>query len=284
MALGKGLKALIREEPENLSSADGRMVLTISIDRLFPNPDQPRVHFDQTALEELAASIREHGVISPLVVRQTDEGYLIIAGERRWRASRIAGLTEVPVLVENIPDDKILEIALIENVQREDLNVIEEACAFQNLIDHFGYTPAQLAEKIGKSRAAVANVLRLNALPDEIQQMVRAGSLSYGHARALLGIEDPKTALALAEAASDGKMSVRQLEKKAAALKNPKPETEVRENPYVRDLEDRLSGYLDAPVILKQKKNKGKIEIPYGSLDELDRILSLIGLNRQEEE
>lgn len=284
MALGKGLKALIKEEPDNLSTENGRMIVSVGIDRLIPNPDQPRVHFNEAALQELADSIRIHGVISPLVVSQTDGGYLIIAGERRWRASRIAGLTEVPVILENVPEEQILEIAIIENVQREDLNIIEEASAYKSLIDHFNYTQAQLAEKIGKNRTTVANILRMNALPETIQEMTRQSRLSYGHARALLAVEDEQEAVRLAEECADGKMSVRQLEKRIAALKKPKPEKQTVEDPYVRDLEDRLSGYLDSPVVLKQKKNKGKIEIPYSSLEELDRILSRIGLEGQEEE
>lgn len=284
MALGKGLKALIKEEPDNLSTENGRMIVSVGIDRLIPNPDQPRVHFNEAALQELADSIRIHGVISPLVVSQTDGGYLIIAGERRWRASRIAGLTEVPVILENVPEEQILEIAIIENVQREDLNIIEEASAYKSLIDHFNYTQAQLAEKIGKNRATVANILRLNALPETIQEITRQSRLSYGHARALLAVEDEQEAVRLAEECADGKMSVRQLEKRITALKKPKPEKQTVEDPYVRDLEDRLSGYLDSPVVLKQKKNKGKIEIPYSSLEELDRILSRIGLEGQEEE
>lgn len=287
MALGKGLKALIQEEPTSLvREENGKMILSVSVDRLMPNENQPRVHFDPDALQELASSIRQHGVLSPLIVRKEKEGYLIIAGERRWRASRMAGLDEVPVIVENLPDEQILEIALIENIQREDLNIMEEARAYQNLIDHFGYTQSQLAEKIGKSRSNVANVLRLNALPERVCQLTRENRLSYGHARCLLGLEDEADQIRLAEEACDGRLSVRQLEQKVAALKKGKPQEKEPEEPdqYVQDVQDQLSSFFDLSVSLKHKKDKGKIEIPYSSLDELDQILTRIGIRQQEEE
>ncbi len=285
MALGKGLKALIQEEPENLKKADGKVILSLNIEKLMPNSDQPRMYFDDRALEELATSIKEHGILSPLIVKQEKEGYLIIAGERRWRAARRAGLREVPVIVENIPEEKILEIALIENVQREDLNIMEESLAYQNLIDQFHYTQEQLSEKIGKSRASIANVLRLQNLPEEIKRLTRDGRLSYGHARCLLGAEKEEDQLLLADLAKDGGMTVRQLERKVSALKKgeeSEPPKEDPNAPYVNDLQERMSDFFESPVKLKHSKNRGKIEIPYKSLEELERILERIGLSASE--
>ncbi len=282
MALGKGLKALIPEEaPKNLRREDGKMVLEAAIDRVRPNPDQPRKTFNQEKLEELADSIKLHGIIQPIIVRSDNDGFIITAGERRWRAARMAGLTEVPVLVQDMSEDAVLEIAVIENIQREDLNVIEEARGYQTLIDRFGYTQAALAAKLGKNRTSVTNVLRILNLPESVQVNVINSMLSFGHARALLALPEEKDQLALMDKIIREDLSVRQTEQAIAAMK--KVRVPKAPDMFAEDLGERLSRFLDTKVNVKNRKGKGKIEIQYASLEQLDQILAGLGIPGEDE-
>jgi ParB family chromosome partitioning protein len=282
-ALGRGLDALL---PDIASAPTGKEHAFICpIERIVPQTDQPRRHFDDQKLDELAQSIREHGVLEPLVVRRAPrdgsggatDRYQIIAGERRWRAAQRAGLRELLVVVKDVTPSNAFELALIENVQREDLNPLELAEALERLVREHGYTQEALASRIGKDRATIANSLRLLKLPARVRQMVIEGKLSEGHARALLGASDPKTIEALAEKVMRGGLSVRETEKLVRGKKKGEVEGEDgKKSASVRDLEARLSRKLGARVEVNDDGGKGDISISYGSLDELDRILDHI--------
>ena len=290
--LGKGLAALISDDihfdenggleeaqSESNSHQDGQLIVELPIGKIRPNRDQPRKHFDQRALEELAASIKEHGVLQPLVVKQEQGAYTIIAGERRWRAATLAGLDTVPGIVKDMSDREVVEIALIENVQREDLNPIEEAMAFEQLAKHYNLTQGEIGIRIGKSRAAVTNVMRLLKLPVSVRKMVLNNQLSGGHARALLGLDDAETMASLAQKAVERNWSVREMEDQVRRLKNPRQKKEKKpKDPYLIDVEDQLRNHLGTSVTLspKNKKGSGKITIDYSSTDELNRILDLL--------
>ena len=273
--LGRGLDALIpTEAPE-----EEREFLRIGVDEIQPNPDQPRSRFDDEALEELAASIEEVGVLQPVVVRRSEGGYVLVAGERRWRAAKKAGLDSIPAVVRESSDDSALVEALIENVQRQDLTPLEEAHAYKQLLEEYGMTQEEVAQRVGKSRPAVANTLRLLQLPGPIQAMVDSSTLSAGHARALLGLEDERFALYLAERAVAEGWSVRQIED---AVKERKPKqktrtgvTEIRPVEIV-ELERRLSDHLGAKVRISYRNQRGRIEIRFGSVSELERIYRVI--------
>ena len=282
--LGKGLKALIPDESfmsiDN-SDADnaGKLVFFLQINKIRPNADQPRKKFNREKLEELAASIKEHGILQPLVVRPENNGYTIIAGERRWRAATMAGLKEVPVIVKDLPAKDVMELALIENVQREDLNAIEEAEAYGALMEHFNLTQGEIGIRIGKSRAAITNTMRLLNLPDKVRQEVLDDHISSGHARALLSLEDQKQMEALCEEIIDKKFSVRETEIKVKLLKNPPKEEKAKseKNPYITAVEDGLKQKFATKVKISGKKDKGKIELEYYSTEDLNRILDLLG-------
>lgn len=282
--LGKGLKALIPDESfmsiDN-SDADnaGKLVFFLQINKIRPNADQPRKKFNREKLEELAASIKEHGILQPLVVRPENNGYTIIAGERRWRAAAMAGLKEVPVIVKDLPAKDVMELALIENVQREDLNAIEEAEAYGALMEHFNLTQGEIGIRIGKSRAAITNTMRLLNLPDKVRQEVLDDHISSGHARALLSLEDQKQMEALCEEIIDKKLSVRETERKVKLLKNPPKEEKAKseKNPYIIAVEDGLKQKFATKVKISGKKDKGKIELEYYSTEDLNRILDLLG-------
>lgn len=282
--LGKGLKALIPDE--NFMSIDNsdtenaeKLVFFLQINKIRPNADQPRKKFNREKLEELAASIKEHGILQPLVVRPENNGYTIIAGERRWRAATMAGLKEVPVIVKDLPAKDVMELALIENVQREDLNAIEEAEAYGALMEHFNLTQGEIGIRIGKSRAAITNTMRLLNLPDKVRQEVLDDNISSGHARALLSLEDQKQMEALCEEIIDKKLSVRETEKKVKLLKNPPKEEKAKpeKNPYITAVEDGLKQKFATKVKISGKKDKGKIELEYYSAEDLNRILDLLG-------
>ena len=255
----------------------------IKIEEIEPNRMQPRKNFDEDALHELADSIRQFGVIQPLVVQKTDhDTYEIIAGERRWRAARIAGLKEVPVIIKDYTPMESVEIALIENIQREDLNPIEEALAFQRLIEEFGLKQDEAAEKVAKSRTAVTNSLRLLKLDDRVKQMIIDDMISSGHGRALLAIEDKEEQYLTATKIFDHKMSVRETEKLVKSLANSKGLQEKAKKIdeesllILKSMEDRIKSIVGTKVTIKGKaNNKGKIEIEYYSLDELERIMDL---------
>jgi len=274
-ALGRGLGALI----PGGSPSERKGVLTLGIEEIRPNRGQPRRHFDEAHIEELAESIRNKGVLLPLIVRRATDGYVLVAGERRWRAAQKAGLRELPVIVREVTDKEAFEIALIENIQREDLNPVEEAEAFKRLIEEHGLTQEELAARVGKDRSTVANALRLLRLPDAIKQAIVDGQLSMGHARALLAIADEGDLRKAAEKVIAENLSVRAVEALVHRLKSrrlPVRKREGRASANVRHLVDKLQRKLGAKVELKDKGGSGTLEIRYGSLQELDRVLAVI--------
>lgn len=281
--LGKGLDIMI---PELITKTDPPAEENVSretfvhISDIEPNKSQPRKKFDDDSLQELAESIKQYGVIQPLIVQKRDKYFEIIAGERRWRAARIAGLKEVPVIVKDYSPQEIVEIALIENIQREDLNPIEEAQAYQRLIQEFRLKQDELAERVSKSRAAVTNSMRLLKLENRVQQMLIDDILSSGHARALLPIEDSEIQYNTACKVFDEKLSVRDTEKLVKQILKQKPVKESaanKENEFIyRDLEERMKKIIGTKVSIHQKQNnKGRIEIEYYSEEDLDRIIEL---------
>lgn len=276
--LGRGLDELFGAPPEEQSTGP---VATLAISAIEPNREQPRRYFDEAQLSTLADSIARHGVVTPLTVRKLDDGrYKLIAGERRYRAARIAGLTEVPVIVLEADELAAAEIALVENLQRADLNPIEEAAGFRSLIASYGLTQEDVAERVGKSRSAVTNALRLLDLPDAVANLVIDGSLSAGHARALLALKSAKLIETAAQTVIDGELSVRQTE---ALVKRMLKEQAIELKPvsaepdYVGELSRELSAELGRSVkIAPRSKSKGKVVIDYQSLDDLDEILKIL--------
>ncbi len=286
-ALGRGLDALLPDAPASTPPSGNESVFTCPIERIVPRRDQPRQKFDDAKLEELAQSIREHGVLEPLVVRRAAsdgaalaglDRYEIIAGERRWRAAQRAGLRDLLVVVKDVSPGDAFELALIENVQREDLNPLELAEALDRLVREHGYTQEVLAERIGKDRTTIANSLRLLKLPPRVRQMVIEGTLTEGHGRALLGAPDAKTIESLAEKASRAGLSVREVERLVRTKKKEKDSSQGdgKKSPSVRDLEERLARKLGTRVEVQDRGGKGEIAIRYSSLDELDRLLDFI--------
>jgi ParB family chromosome partitioning protein len=270
-ALGRGLSALIPDAP--MQPLHAERPLELDVDLLRPNKYQPRTHVDEAKIDELAHSIRGNGIIQPIVVRRIDGAYEIIAGERRWRAAQRAGLLKVPVVVRDIPEERLLAVALIENIQREDLNAIEEAQAYRRLADEFNLTQDQIADAVGKDRSSVANYLRLLKLPHEVRENVAAGELSMGHARAILGLADAQAQLRLARDVVARQLSVRETEvlvKKAASP--PVQRTEPAKDVHTRAAEDRLRFALGTRVRIVRKGKKGRIEIDFESDNELNRI------------
>lgn len=279
--LGKGLGALL----PSVEVQEDDVVNEVDISELRANPYQPRKQFDPEAMEELVQSIQEHGIIQPLVVRKSIHGYEIVAGERRFRAGKKAGLTRVPVVIRDFSDEQMMEIALIENLQREDLNPMEIANAYQKLMDHFSLTQEELAVRVGKSRPHVANFLRLLQLPPAIQEDVSRGTLSMGHARALLGVKEPDIQMKLAEKVKREGASVRQLEEwvgqiNQSATKRKKPKKAEKVEPQIKRYEEMLQETLNTPVRIRHGKRKGKIEIEYFSQDELERLMELLQRDR----
>jgi ParB family chromosome partitioning protein len=271
-ALGRGLSALIPDAPLAAPAASER-ALEVDIDLLQPNKFQPRTHMDDARIDDLARSIRSNGVIQPIVVRKAEAGYEIVAGERRWRASQRAGLLKVPIVVRDIPDDQLLAAALIENIQREDLNPIEEATAYRRLADEFGLTQEQIAESVGKDRSSVANYVRLLKLPDAIRNHVAAGTLSMGHARALLGLQDSGVLLRIGQDVVERGLSVRETEslvKRTIEPTPPKPET--AKDVHTRAAEEQMRFALGTRVRIARKGKGGRIEIDFGDENELQRL------------
>jgi ParB family chromosome partitioning protein len=274
--LGRGLDALI----PSLDVKDDDKVIQIPLKELRPNPYQPRKSFSEESIDELAASIKEHGVIQPIIVRKVLRGFEIIAGERRFRASGVAALQTIPAVVRDFTDQQVMEIALIENIQREDLNAIEVAVAYQGLVEQFSMTQEELSVKVGKSRSHIANFLRLLQLPEEIKNHVSRGTLSMGHARALVGVQEDKLQKELSELTIRHHWSVRELEE-AIQKTNEKTEKDVKskakkKDPFVSQLEDQLRETFQTTVKVKHNKNKGKIEFSYYNEDDLERLLSLL--------
>jgi len=282
--LGRGLGALI---PESADQASGdRFASTVPLGRIRPNPNQPRKDFDQAALKELADSISVHGVIQPIIAEDDGSGgYVIIAGERRWRASQMAGLREVPVIVRKVSEPERLEMALIENIQREDLNPLEEAHAYKALMELSGAAQDEIAKKVGKDRSTVANAIRLLKLPAECQEGLRDGSLSAGHARALLSVVNPADQAVLRKRIVEDGLSVRQAEEEArelnagkrAAGKASAKKTPAKRKPVdIADVEQRLIARLGTKVSISGGAKKGKIVIEYYSSEDLDRVLEIV--------
>ena len=280
--LGKGLDSMIPEKKtkaEIKADADNSLV-EVKISEIDPNIGQPRKKFDEDELLELAESIKIHGVIQPIIVTKRGKRYEIIAGERRWRASKLAGLTKIPAVIREYTDKEIMEVSLIENIQRQDLNPIEEALAFKNLIDEYKMKQDDLAERVSKSRSAITNALRLLKLDDKVKAMLAEGLISTGHARAILAVEDKNKQQILATRIFDEKLSVRETEKLVKQIlenKESKKEEKSSEKLIYKKLEDSLKSIIGSKVSIKSKENgKGKIEIDYYSIEELDRITELL--------
>ena len=284
-ALGKGLGALIPQLEED----DLQNTQEISIEDIETNPYQPRRHFDPESLQELAASIKEHGVLQPLLVRKKDPGYQLIAGERRLRAAKQAGLSTVPVVVKALDDRTVMEIALVENLQREDLNPLEEAEAYQRLITEFNLTQEEVAKAVGKSRPAIANTLRLLNLPEPIQQLVANGQLTMGHARALLSLERSEEQLYISEKIITEKLSVRETEEivrqtrlSGVSRETPGEEEEKKQkerqkiDPNLQAIIDDMTRLFGTKVRIKKNGERGKIEIEYYSPEEFERITEIL--------
>jgi len=280
--LGRGLNALISNSDTKLIEGENSQVKKIDLKLIEPNPYQPRKIFNQEELDELTQSIKEHGLIQPIIVRkaESDSGYQIVAGERRYRASKSLKLKEIEAIITDIDEQQMMEIALIENLQRKDLNPIEEAEAYQQLIDTFNLVQAQLAKRVGKSRSSIANSLRLLKLPDEIKEYVSRGTLAMGHARALLAIEDIDLQKEVAQEIIDKELSVRETEKLIKWLKSkssqPKKKNTTKKDPNVTIVEEKLRGILGTKVAIQSGKKKGKIVIEYYSNDDLSRIIEVL--------
>lgn len=290
--LGKGLDSLIPdnksmksvtsektvESKEDAAAKSGVQVMKIN--EVEPNREQPRKNFDEDALLELSDSIKQFGVLQPLLVRKRKDYYEIIAGERRWRAAKLAGVKEVPVIEKEYTDQEILEIGLIENIQRENLNPIEEAIAYKRLLEEFNLKQDEVAERVSKSRTAVTNSMRLLKLSDKVQQMIIDDMISTGHARALLAIDDPELQYTLANKIFDEKLSVRETEKLVKEIKNPKKPKEKKPvaNSFIyQDLEEKMKSVFGTKVSIASKgKGKGKIEIEYYSDDELEHLFDMM--------
>lgn len=276
-ALGKGLGALI---PNDIIVKENNKPSVVSLNLIKNNDDQPRKSFDDEKIAELAQSIKEHGIIQPIILNKKDDHYIIIAGERRWRAAKLVGLKEVPAVVMDLTDKNILEISLIENIQRQDLNPIEEALAYKKLLSEFNLTQEELSKRVGKSRVAITNSIRLTALSETVKQYLIDEVISEGHGRALLAIDDPKLQCEVAQKVIDERLSVRELERLIKSLKAEKQvERKSKEsNPYYKDVTERLQNYFGTKVNISNKNNKGKIEIEYYSEEDLQRILEIINL------
>ncbi|MCD3235093.1 ParB/RepB/Spo0J family partition protein [Clostridium botulinum] len=274
--LGKGLGALIPEE--NTESSES--VLKIKMNLIKPNSNQPRKSFDEEKILQLAESIKEHGVIQPLILQKTNELYTIIAGERRWRAAKKVGLQEVPAVIVELSNKEILEVSLIENIQREDLNPIEEALAYKKLIDEFNLTQDALGKRIGKSRTAITNCMRLLNLGSRTQEYLIDGVISEGHGRVLLSIEDEELQYKIAQEIIDKQLSVRQTEILIKNIKKGVKEKQEEKldniNPYYKDITNKLQNLFNTKVVLSSKGNRGKIQIEYYSEEDLQRIIDVL--------
>ena len=270
--LGRGLDALISGTIE-----DTKEIREVEIGYIENRKSQPRKTFNEELLKELAESIKEHGVIQPVLVRAKGNGFEIIAGERRFRAAKLAGLDVIPVVVKEIDDIEADELSLIENLQREDLNVIEEAAAYKNMLDKYGYTQEKLSKRVGKSRTHIANTVRILNLPDEIKQMLEKGQLSAGHARSILGLKNTAEQIRAARDISQSRLSVRETEQKIRKQKQKKRQISQKKLEML-DLEERLEKRLGTRIEIVEKKQGGKIQVYYYGEEELERLIELLGL------
>jgi ParB family transcriptional regulator, chromosome partitioning protein len=309
-ALGKGLGALLGGNPavsldpalrrasDSAGSTEsaqpllgGRAAVMVAVGELVPNPNQPRKHMDDNALRGLAQSIEQNGVLQPVLVRKKGKAYELVAGERRLRAAQLAGLEEIPALVCTMEEAESMKVALLENIQREDLNAIEEAEALHKIMEHYGATHQELAAMLGKSRSSVSNALRLLGLEHSIQEKVVSGELSMGHARALLSVDDPKQRLRLARETERKGLSVRALEEKVRVLSTKserkgrsvvtQPEAVDPEAVAIREFETRLQHHLGSPCRIRRRGKRGKVEIEFFSNEELERVLESMGISSQ---
>lgn len=275
-ALGRGLDAILIDNDEQ-KEQNGVSVVRIS--EVEPNPDQPRKSFENEPLEALAESIAQHGIIQPIVVRPRDGMYMIVTGERRWRAARMAGLSEVPVMIIEADDKKAAELALVENIQRKDLNPVEEAQAYADLIEEYSYTQEEISKKVGRSRSSIANSLRLLDLPDAVLEKLAQGELSEGHAKVLLGIKDAEKLEKAAETVISRELSVRETEKLVKALNETKEEPEVRivyDVDHTKALEQKVQSIIGHRVKIVQNGKKSSINIGFSDNDDLEKILTLL--------
>ncbi len=273
--LGKGLGALFQDQ----ALLDSDKVTQTAVKDIRVNPFQPRKMFDEEALQELAQSIKEHGILQPIILRRKDSKYEIVVGERRFRAAKLANLTEVPTVVRDLNDTQMMELAILENLQREDLTPIEEAEAYHSLMEHLNLTQEELSKRLGKSRPHIANHIRLLTLPKEIQKFVNEGKLSMGHGRTLLGLKNKKQIPLVAEKVMKQQLNVRQLEELVHSMnENVSRETDkkVKKDIFIEEKESQLRDYFGTNVLIKKTKNKGKIEIEFFSEDDLERILELL--------
>ncbi len=276
-ALGRGLSALI---PENLEKEEIGKIKEIEIDLICPNPNQPRKSFEKDKLDELAESIKKYGIIQPIIVKKEDEIYTIIAGERRWRASKIAGLSNIPCIIRDIENKNASEIALIENIQREDLNPIDEANAYEYIMDRYAITQEELSGVIGKSRVYVTNTLRLLNLDDYVKEKIISNEISQGHARAIISLDKNLQKQITDKIIKEG-LSVRDVEKLVRDSKKVKVKKVVEKDKFVVNIEELLTNKLSAKVKITNKRNKGKIEIEYKSNEDLNRLLSIFEINEE---
>jgi len=286
-ALGKGIESLLGPRPATAVAVAVESTgkpLEIALDRIERNPSQTRTSFDEEKLAELAQSIAATGVVQPVVVRELPGGrYQLIMGERRWRASQVAGKTTIPAIVRQVSDEQALEMTIVENLQRADLNPMEQARAFERLSREFKLTQEQMATRTGKDRASVGNFLRLLKLPEPVQALVESGALSFGHARALLGLETPEQRMAAAGKVTALSMSVRQTESYVQGLMNPESKAKAKQpvveaaDPNVREAQDRLQRRLGLRVHIEDKKGKGRVIIEYAGVEDFDSILSALG-------
>ncbi|MGI6452707.1 MAG: ParB/RepB/Spo0J family partition protein [Syntrophomonadaceae bacterium] len=269
--LGRGLDALFSQlEPDGTEN-----IIKLEHSTIHPNQNQPRKKFDEESLRELSESVKEHGLLQPILVRPRDHGYEIIAGERRWRAAGLAGMELVPVIVKDIGDGEAAEISLIENLQREDLNPVEEALAYKKMIEDFGYTHEAVANRIGKSRTHITNTIRILRLPEEVLRMIEDGQISAGHARSLLPLADAEQQLAAAQEIVKGKMSVRKSEEK---VRKHSKRRDLTKSAEIIQLEQRLERYLGTKVEIIMNGKEGKIDIYFYSDEDLERLMELMGL------
>jgi ParB family chromosome partitioning protein len=280
--LGKGLGALIPEESEENLEKDSKIL--IPINKIKSDEEQPRKLFDTEKIAELVESVRTHGIIQPLILRKyIDDQYIIVAGERRWRAAKLAGLKEIPAIVMELSSRDTLEISLIENIQRQDLNPIEEATAYKKLLNNFKITQEELSKRIGKSRVAIANTMRLLNLDSRVQEYIIESIITEGHGRALLSVGDKEKQYEIAQRVIDEKLSVRELERIIKKISDDEEKAKFFEdanklNPYYKEVKNQLQNHFGTKVNILNKKNKGKIEIEYYSEEDLQRILDIINI------
>ena len=278
--LGKGLRALIPDNALEDQKEDQKDIHYIDIDLIKANRAQPRKNFDESKIEQLSQSINEHGIIQPLILNKiADSRYNIVAGERRWRAAKLVGVKKIPAIIMNLSDSEVLEISLIENIQRQDLNPIEEALAYKRLIDDFNLTQDELSRRIGKSRTAISNCMRLLNLDSRVQKYLMDGIISEGHGRSLLRVENTELQYKLAREIVDKNLTVRNIEKiikNLNSVKRNKKKPDRKENIYYVDVREKLENLFGTKVLLVDKKNKGKIEIEYYSQEDLQRILDIL--------